>query len=92
MDLEILILSEVSQMEEDTHHIISLTYGILQEMATHSSMLAWKIPWARSLGGYSPRGRKTVRHDWATEQQYVEDTHKNDTNKLIYKIETDSQT
>ena len=56
MDLEILILSEVSQMEEDTHHIISLTYGILQEMATHSSMLAWKIPWARSLGGATVHG------------------------------------
>ena len=23
-------------------------------MATHSSILAWRIPWQRSLGGYSP--------------------------------------
>ena len=27
-------------------------------MATHSSTLAWKIPWTRSLVGYSPWGRK----------------------------------
>ena len=27
-------------------------------MATHSSILAWEIPGQRSLGGYSPRGRK----------------------------------
>ena len=27
-------------------------------MATHSSFLAWKIPWTRSLAGYSPRDRK----------------------------------
>ena len=25
-----------------------------KDMATHSSVLAWKIPWKRSLAGYSP--------------------------------------
>ena len=25
-------------------------------MTTHSSILAWRIPWKRSLVGYSPRG------------------------------------
>jgi len=29
-----------------------------KEMATHSGILAWKIPWRRSLVGYSPWGRK----------------------------------
>ena len=29
-----------------------------KEMATHSSTLAWKIPWMKSLVGYSPWGRK----------------------------------
>ena len=29
-----------------------------KEMATHSSILAWKIPWTESLVGYSPRGHK----------------------------------
>ena len=46
MDLEIIILSEVSQTEKDKFHMIPLICGIL----------------------------------------------KNDTNELIYKIETDSQT
>ena len=27
-------------------------------MATHSSILAWGIPWTRSLVGYSPWGHK----------------------------------
>ena len=27
-------------------------------MATHSSILAWRIPWTWSLVGYSPRGCK----------------------------------
>ena len=29
-----------------------------ESMATHSSVLAWRIPWQRSLMGYGPRGRK----------------------------------
>ena len=27
-------------------------------MATHSSVLAWRIPWTEEAGGYSPWGRK----------------------------------
>ena len=27
-----------------------------QEMATHSRILAWKIPWTEELGGHGPRG------------------------------------
>ena len=29
-------------------------------MATHSSILAWRIPWKRSLVGYGPRGHKEL--------------------------------
>ena len=29
-----------------------------KEMATYSSILAWKIPWTEDLVGYSPWGRK----------------------------------
>ena len=31
-------------------------------MATHSNILAWKIPWTEEPGGQS-RGSQTVRHD-----------------------------
>ena len=31
-----------------------------KEMATHCSILAWKIPWTEELGGYSPWGRKEL--------------------------------
>ena len=27
-------------------------------MATHSSILAWRIPWTEELGGYRPWGHK----------------------------------
>ena len=29
-----------------------------KEMATHSSTLAWRIPWTEDLVGYSAQGRK----------------------------------
>ena len=31
-----------------------------KEMATHSGILAWKIPLTRSLVGYGPWGRKEL--------------------------------
>ena len=38
-----------------------------QEMATHSSILAWRIPWRRSLAGCGP---------WdGTESDMTEHTH-----------------
>ena len=35
-------------------------------MATHSSVLAWRIPWTEEPGGLQSIGLQTVRHDWAT--------------------------
>ena len=49
-------------------------------MATHPSILAWKIPWTENLSclvGYSPWGLKRVIHDLATKQQ-----HQNKSNGL----------
>ena len=31
-----------------------------KEMATHSSILAWRIPWAEEPGSYSPWGCKEL--------------------------------
>ena len=33
-----------------------------KEMATHSSILAWRIPWMEELGGLQSTGRR-VGHD-----------------------------
>ena len=43
--------------------IVGLEDPLGEEMATYSSILAWKTPWARSLAGYSPWGLKRGRHD-----------------------------
>ena len=34
-----------------------------EEMATHSSILAWKIPWTEEPRGLQSMGSKRVRHD-----------------------------
>ena len=38
--------------------------GPLEEgMATHSSILAWRIPWREKPGGLQSTGLQRVRHD-----------------------------
>ena len=34
-----------------------------KEIATHSSTLAWKIPWTEEPGGLQSMGSQRVRHD-----------------------------
>ena len=35
-------------------------------MATHSSVLAWRIPWTEEPGGLQSMGLQRVRHYWVT--------------------------
>ena len=42
-----------------------------EEMATHSSILAWRIPWTEEPGGLQSMGSQRVRHDWATNTHTV---------------------
>ena len=37
-----------------------------KRMATHSSILAWRIPWTEEPGGLQSMGLQRVRHDWVT--------------------------
>ena len=37
-----------------------------EEMVTHSSILAWEIPWTEEPGGLQSMGSQRVRQDWAT--------------------------
>ena len=40
-----------------------------KEMATHSSILAWKIPWIEEPGRLQSMGSQRVGHDLATKPQ-----------------------
>ena len=36
-----------------------------KEIATHSSILVWEIPWTEEPGGLQSIGSQRVRHDWS---------------------------
>ena len=40
-------------------------HALEKEMATHSSVLAWRIPGAGEPGGLMSMGSHRVRHDWS---------------------------
>ena len=42
---------------------ISGLYCVEKEMATHSSILAWRIPWTEEPGGLQSMGSERVGHD-----------------------------
>ena len=46
-------------------------------MATHSSLLDWKIPWTEQAGGLQSMGLKRVRHVQATEHTHILGSAKN---------------
>ena len=40
-------------------------------MATHSSILAWKIPWTEEPGGLPSKILQKADHSWVAEHTYV---------------------
>ena len=40
-------------------------HSLKKEMATHSSVLAWRVPWTEKPGGLKSMGSHRVRHDWS---------------------------
>ena len=45
-------------------------------MATHSNILAWRIPWTEEPGGLQSVGLPRIGHDLATKQQQQQQQQK----------------
>ena len=41
-----------------------------EKMATHSSILAWRIPLTEEPGGLQSKGSRRVRHNWVNEHAH----------------------
>ena len=54
-------------MQEMQIPSLSREDSLEEEMATHSSILTWKIPWTEEPGGLQAMGSQRGSHDWATE-------------------------
>ena len=50
------------EMQETRDQHLGREDSLEEEMATHSSIRVWEIPWTEELAGYSPWGRR-VKHD-----------------------------
>ena len=48
---------------------MEVTRGLEKEMAIHSSILAWGIPWTEEPGGLQYMGSQRIGHDLVTNQQ-----------------------
>ena len=52
--------------EGNLRSIPGLEDPLEKEMATHSRILTWEIPWTEEPGGLQSMGSQRARHDWAT--------------------------
>jgi len=53
-------------MQETRVQSLSHKDPLEKGMATHSSTLAWEIPWTEEPGGLQSMGSRRVGHDWVT--------------------------
>ena len=56
----------LSAMRETWVHSLSQEDPLEKGMATHSSILAWRIPWIEEPGGLQSLGSWRIKHNWAT--------------------------
>ena len=53
---------------------LGLENPLEEEMATQSSILAWRTPWTEESGGLQSMGSQRVGHDWVTDKNNNKNT------------------
>ena len=64
-----LLNGSLSTMQEMWVQSLHWKDPLEKEMATHSSILDWEIPWIEESGGLQSTGLQKVGYDLATKQQ-----------------------
>ena len=59
-------MQETQEMWETQVQFLGWEDPLEEEMATHSSILAWRIPWSEEPGGLQSMGLQSIRHDLVT--------------------------
>ena len=59
-------LAVMQETQESSAQSLGQEYSLEEKMATHSSILAWEIPWTEEPGGPQSMGLQRVRHDCMT--------------------------
>ena len=52
----------MQEMPEMQARSLGQDNSLEKEVATHSSLLAWRIPWTEEPGGLQPRGSHRIGH------------------------------
>ena len=60
------IVKSLPAMQETWVQSLGWEDPLEKKMATHSSILAWEIPWMEEPGWLQSMGSQRVRHDWTT--------------------------
>ena len=59
----------VQEPQELWARSLGMEHPLEEEMAIHSSILAWKITWTEEPDGLHSKGLQRVGHDWAIKHQ-----------------------
>ena len=59
------MVKDLPAMQETQVRSLDREDPLEKEMATHSSTLAWKIPWTEEPGKLESMGSQSVRHNWS---------------------------
>ena len=62
------LIKNLPSMQETWVPFLGWEDPLEKEMATHSSILAWKIPWTEEPGGLQSMGLQRVRRSWTSAQ------------------------
>ena len=58
-----IIIIMITILTNDIRYLYVLFAMLYKEMATHSGILAWRIPWTEEPGGLQSMGLQKVGHD-----------------------------
>ena len=59
------VVKNLPGMQEMWVQLLSQEDPLEKGMASHPSILAWRIPWTEEPGGLQSMGSQRVRHDWS---------------------------
>ena len=64
-------------IQETRFRSLSWEDTLEEGMATHCSILAWRIPWTEEPGGLQSMGSQRAGHDWATKHSTAQHCYSN---------------
>ena len=74
------VVKNLPTMQETLVRSLGREDPLAKRMATHSSLLAWRIPWTEEPGRLQSMGSQRVRYDWSN----LACTHAGDINVYMH--------